>query len=47
MWRSANTNTGVPTEDDILQTSVNDRISVKASTTNELFQNANRMKFYM
>ena len=34
-------------QDDIFQTSVNDRISVKTAAANEFFQNANRMKFNM
>ena len=34
-------------QDDILQTSINDRISVKTAAANKLFQNANRMKFNM
>ena len=34
-------------QDDILQTSLNDRISVKTAAVNELFQNTNRMKFNM
>ena len=34
-------------QDYILQTSINDRISVKTAAANELFQNANRMKFNM
>ena len=34
-------------QDDILQTSLNDRISVKTAAANELFQNTNRMKFNM
>ena len=34
-------------QDDILQTSVNDRILVKTAASNELFQIANRLKFNM
>ena len=40
----------IPTQmfqDDILQTSVNDRISIKTEAANKLFQNANSMKFNM